>query len=112
MLICIFDFLLNKYKLKRLKKNITKYLLENKNEVIIQIIRNLLKEKDHTGMLPYNNGATAELMSRGIISLTSANNPVEFGDNNEMYTNYFLQPFIIKIIENNEGLKKKYYIKN
>lgn len=108
LLICVFDFIANKYKLKKLKKRITKYLLENKNEVIIQIIKELLKEKDHTGPLPYNNGATAELTSRGIISLTSANNPVEFGDNNEMFTNYFLQPFIIEIIENNEELRKKY----
>ena len=108
ILIFVFDELIKKIRIKKLKQKMETYLLKNNNKAIIGIIRGLLKEEDHTGVLQYNNGATAELVSRGIISLTSSNNPVDIGYNNEMYTNYFLQPFIIEIIENNEELRKKY----
>lgn len=108
ILIYIFDCFIKKHKTKVVKRKITKYLLENKNKAIIEIIKKLLKTEGHTCELQINSGAVAELTSRGIISLTTSNSPVDFGYNNEMFTNYFLQPFIIEIIENNEELRKKY----
>ena len=37
--------------------------------------------------------------------------PVDFGYNNEIYLNYFLEPWVVKLINSNSELKNKYKIK-
>lgn len=109
--VLVFDFFKKKYIIKATKKKIRKYLLNCKNKAVIDIIKSLLRQEDHTEKLQINNGAVAELTHRGIISLTTSNNPVDFGYDNEMYTNYFLQPFIVEIIREDVELKKKFNLK-
>ncbi len=103
-----------KIKSKKIKEKRIKYLLEldlTKTELIKQFI----KEKDHTLNLPTNSGNIIELSSYGIISTAGNIQAVTFGDiftgdENTMYINYFLQPWVIKLINEEKDLKDKFNI--
>ena len=86
------------------------FSVENKTA----LIKEFIKQKDHTLNLPTNNGVTVELNSLQVISFAGNMQPVTFGDifdgdENTMYVNYFLQPWVINLIEKEEVLKEKYF---
>ena len=104
--------IIEKIKYKKLKEKRTKYLLELDNEKT-QLINQFVKEKEHTLSLATNSGITVELSSYGLISPAGSTKLVTFGDiftgdENTMYINYFLQPWVISLIKENEELKKKF----
>lgn len=102
-------------KYRRFKEKGIKYLLEldsAKTELIIEFI----KEEEHTLSLATNSGITVELYSYGIICPAGSTQLVKFGDiftgdENTMYINYFLQPWVIKLIMEEEVLKNKFICK-
>ena len=104
--------IIEKIKSKKLKEKRIKYLLELDNEKT-QLINQFVKEKEHTLSLATNSGITVELSSYGLISPAGSTQLVTFGDiftgdENTMYINYFLQPWVISLIKENEQLKKKF----
>lgn len=108
--------IIEKMKYKKLKEKRIKYLLEldaTKTHLISQFI----KEREHTLSLATNSGNTIELSSYGVISPTENTQLVTFrdiftGDENTMYINYFLQPWVIKLIKDDEKLNNKFNYKN
>ena len=105
--------LINNYKSKKYIKKTIKYLVELDNNKT-NLIKKFIKQADHTLQLPTNNGTTVELSSNNIISLAGGTQPVSFGDifdgdENTMYLNYFLQPWVIQLIEKESILLEKYY---
>lgn len=108
ILVAIFDFFKNKYIQQAVLNRIRKFLINNKNEAINLIVKELYQVKDHTKTLPNENGAVAELRSRGIISLTSSSPVAYVGENNCLMVKYVLQPFVVNIIDKDENLIKKY----
>lgn len=105
--------IIEKYKSKRIIKMRIKYL-KGLDENKTALIKEFIKQKDHTLNLPTNNGVTVELNSMQVISFAGNMQPVTFGDifdgdENTMYVNYFLQPWVINLIEKEEVLKEKYF---
>lgn len=108
--------IIEKYKTKRIIKRRIKYLLEL-DENKTKLIKKFINQKDHTLNLPTNNGVTVELNSMQVISFAGNMQPVTFGDifdgdENTMYINYFLQPWVINLTEKEEALREKYYGKS
>lgn len=104
--------IIEKIKYKKLKEKRTKYLLELNDEKT-HLINQFIKEKEHTLSLATNSGITVELSSYGLISPACNTQLVTFGDiftgdENTMYINYFLQPWVINLIKENDELKKKF----
>lgn len=97
----------NKYKNARLKKGRIKYLF-NLDDTKVKIIKSFIKDSTHTLKMNQNDGLTQELSYFGIISLAGTTQAVDFGFNNEMYLYYFLQPWVINLINSNDELTKKY----
>ena len=95
---------------KKLKKAQIKYLLDAE-PYKVKMIQGFIKNKTHTLQVNANDGLTVELSHFGIISMAGSTQPVDFGYGNELYLNYFLQPWVIKLIDSNEELKKKYKVK-
>lgn len=105
--------IIKKYKIRRLRKLRIKYLIDfdgNKTK----LIKRFIKERDHTLELATNNGVTVELNCNQVIApagntqLFSFGN-VLYGDENTVYIKYFLQPWVINLIEKEELLRKKFY---
>lgn len=108
--------IIEKMKYKKLKEKRIKYLLEL-DATKTQLINQFIKEKEHTLSLATNSGITIELSSYGVISPAGNTQLVTFGDiftgdENTMYINYFLQPWVNKLIKDDEGLKNKFNYKN
>lgn len=61
--------------------------------------------------LPVNDGLTSELSYFCLISLAGGTQAVDFDFDNMMYARYFLQPWVINIINKNENLCKKFLSK-
>lgn len=97
----------NKIDNNKLKKGRTKYLL-NVDKTKAKLIKAFIKEETHTLKLNQNDGLTQELSYFGIISLAGSTQAVDFGYDNEMYLYYFLQPWVINLINSNDELIKKY----
>lgn len=95
---------------KKMRKARINYLL-NADNYKVKLIKGFIKEETHTLQIQQNDGLTVELEHLGLISMAGNTQPVDFGYNNEMYLRYFLQPWVINLINNNEELKKKYKIK-
>ena len=107
--------IIGKIKDKKLKEKRIKYLLEL-DSTKTSLINQLIKEEDHTLSLATNSGNTIELSSYGVISVAGNTQLVTWGDiftgdENTMYINYFLQPWVIKLIKEDERLKKKFNYK-
>lgn len=104
-----------KYKKKKHIKKTIKYLANlDKNKT--NLIKKFIKQVDHTLQLPVNNGTTVELRNNNIISLAGGTQPVSLGnifdrDETTMYLNYFLQSWVIQLIEKESILMEKYYEK-
>lgn len=107
---------IKKIQYKKLKEKREKYLLEL-DSTKTNLINKFIREAEHTLSLATNSGNTIELTSYGIISPAGNTQLVSFGDiftddENTMYINYFLQPWVIKLIKENEELRKKFNYKN
>lgn len=102
----VYNFVVQKYDLKTCKKEQERLLL-NLSKEKVEVVQKLLNQRTHTLMLPMNNGLIVELQYYDIISpagqthITSAVNP---------QINFFLQPWVIERIKENEELQKKFYI--
>lgn len=103
----IYKKIKGKMENKRLKKSQKKYLL-NADEMKLKTIKAFIKNDTHTLKLNQNDGLTQELSYFGIISLAGNTQALDFGYNNEMYFSYFLQPWVINIINEDDELIKKY----
>ena len=112
ILLCtiIYDKIKKRIENKRLKQAQIKYLIDAEQPKV-KLIKELIKEDTHTLALSVNNGLTTELLHFGIISLAGNTQPVDFYNNSEMYLKYFLQPWVIKLINETKELKNKYKIK-
>lgn len=97
----------NKYENVQLRKGQIKYLLAL-DKTKVKIIKSFIKENTHTLKMNQNDGVTQEFSYFGIISLAGNTQAVDFGYDNEMYLYYFLQPWVIKLINSNDELAKKY----
>ncbi len=106
----IADKVIKRVKNKKLKEAQIKYL-KDAEKAKVELIREFIKEETHTLSLVVNNGLTTELTHFGIISLAGNTQPVDFGYNSEMYLKYFLQPWVITLINESDELRKKYKIK-
>ena len=100
-------YILKKYKNRKLMNKRKKYLLEV-DKTKLKIIKNFIKNDTHTLKLNQNDGLTQEFLFYGMISMAGSTQTVDFGYDNEIYLYYFLQPWVIKLINENEELKKKY----
>ena len=116
VLLIIWSFKQIKEKIinKKIKENRIKYLLEL-DTAKTGLIKRFIKEKDHTLNLPTNSGNTIELSSYGLISPAGNTQLVTFGDvfngdANTMYINYFLQPWVIKLIKDEKVLNEKFSV--
>ena len=109
-LIIIFKKVKSLIDSKKMRKARINYLL-NADNYKVKLIKDFIKEETHTLQIQQNDGLTVELEHLGLISMAGNTQPVDFGYNNEMYLRYFLQPWVINLINNNEELKKKYKIK-
>lgn len=96
-----------KIKYRLLKKKQIIYLL-NAEKSKVKLLKNFIKDETHTLQINQNDGLTVELAHFGIISMAGGSQAVDLGYNNEMYVIYFLQPWVIKLINENDELKKIY----
>lgn len=96
-----------KIKYMLLKKKQIKYLL-NAEKSKVKLLKNFIKDETHTLQINQNDGLTVELEHFGFISMAGSTQAVDFGYNNEMYIIYFLQPWVINLINENDELKKIY----
>lgn len=106
----VFDKIKKKIENKKLKEAQIKYLM-NAEQAKVKLIKEFIKDETHTLSIPMNNGLTSELSHFGIISLAGNTQPVDFGYDSEMYIKYFLQPWVINLINDEEKLQDKYKIK-
>ena len=72
--------------------------------------KEFIKDKTHTLSLPMNDGLILELQYFGIINAAGNTQLADMGYDNSVYIKYFLQPWVIGIISNNEELSKKYKV--
>ncbi len=105
ILIKVYKFFENKYISKKFRESTIKYLTELKNETEIEVIKMLLKEDDYTLELPMNSGVIIKLQQCGIITPAGSTHFVSMPSPE---IPYFLQPYVIKCIEEDEKLKKKF----
>ena len=110
LIIKIFKIIKKRIEESRLEKNRIKYL-ENSDKTKVKLIKVFLKEETHTLQLPVNDGLTSELSYFCLISLAGGTQAVDFDFDNMMYARYFLQPWVINIINKNENLRKKFLSK-
>lgn len=99
----------NKIDDRKVKKGRIKYLL-NADKSKTNLIKEFIKDKTHTLSLPMNDGLILELQYFGIINATGNTQLADMGYDNSVYIKYFLQPWVIGIISNNEELSKKYKV--
>lgn len=92
---------------KKLIKNQIKYLKEL-DKTKTNFIREFIKEDSHTLNVCMNNGSVIELSHFGIISIAGGTQPVDIDYDNSIYAKYFLQPWVIKRINQDEELKNKF----
>lgn len=96
-----------KIKYRLLKKKQIKYLL-NAEKSKVKLLKKFIKAETHTLQINQNDGLTVELAHFGFIAMAGSTQAVDFGYNNEMYVIYFLQPWVINLINENDELKKIY----
>ncbi len=98
----------NKVKDYKLKKGRIEYLLRaDKSKT--NLIKEFIKNETHTLSLPMNDGLILELEHFMIIS-TAGNTQLANYDYGNVYLKYFLQPWVLNVIINNDELKKKFKI--
>ncbi len=98
--------IIRKYTGMKDRKGRIKYLLDM-DKAKTNLIKSFLKESNHTLDLSMNDGITVELEYMEIISKAGGTQFVNFyGD--MAVLKYFLQPWVLKIINEDEQLKKKF----
>ena len=90
---------------KKLVKVQTKYL-KRKTSQQVAVIQQFINEPTHTLQLPYNNGLVIELQHLKIITPAGQTHLVDMSDPR---IQYFLQPWVIQRIDNDEELRQKFY---
>ena len=103
----IFKKINNKISNKKLKKGRIKYLL-NADKNKINLIKQFIKDDTHTLILPMNDGLVIELNYYSIITMAGGTQLVDMGFDNSVNIRYFLQPWVISLITNNDELREKY----
>lgn len=104
----IIEKIKNKIKTHKYKKRRIEYLLRiDKSKT--NLIKEFIKNETHTLSLPMNNGSVLELEYLKIIS-TAGNTQLANYDYDDVYLKYFLQPWVLDLIINNDELKKKFKI--
>ena len=97
----------DKFSNKKMIKNQIKYLKEL-DKTKTNFIKEFIKEKSHTLTVCMNDGNVIELDHFGIISMAGRTQPVDIDFDNSIYVKYFLQPWVLKRINQDEDLKKKF----
>lgn len=99
----IYKKIKEKYDNKKYKEARIKYLKQlDKSKT--DIIQRFIDCKDHTMALPANNGSIIELENFGLITL-AGNTQLVYDDFQLLY---FLQPWVMRIISEDEELKQKF----
>lgn len=102
----IYHYFHDKRESKKLVEAQTKYL-KSMNPEQIAVIREFLNEPTHTLLLPYNNGLVIELQHFYIITPAGQTHLVDMSN---PQIQYFLQPWVIQRIKNNEELRQKFLL--
>lgn len=102
----IYHYFHDKSESKKLVEVQTKYL-KGMNPEQIAVIREFLNEPTHTLLLPYNNGLVIELQHFCIITPAGQTHLVDISN---PQIQYFLQPWVIQRIKNNEELRQIFFI--
>lgn len=92
---------------KKMIKYQIKYLKEL-DKAKTNFIREFIDEESHTLNVCMNNGNVIELSHFGIISIAGGTQPVDIDFDNSVYAKFFLQPWVLKRINQDEDLKKKF----
>lgn len=92
---------------KKLIKNQIKYLKEL-DKTKTNFIKEFIKEESHTLNVCMNNGSVIELSYFGLISIAGGTQLVNIDFDNSINAKYFLQPWVLKRINQDEALKKKF----
>lgn len=101
----VYYYFHDKSSSKKLVEAQTKYLKRmNRQQVVL--IREFINDPTHTLELPYNNGLVIELQHLQIITPAGQTHLVDMLD---PHIKYFLQPWVIQRINNDEELKQKFY---
>lgn len=100
-------YISNKISNRKIKKGKIKYLMNaDKNKT--NLIKEFINDSTHTLTLPMNDGLVIELSHFGIITMAGGTQLVDMGFDNSVNLKYFLQPWVINLIKNNDELKEKY----
>ena len=94
-----------KYNLKKLKEAQTKFLMKMDGEKV-DLINEFIQQPTHTMMLPMHDGLVIELQHYNIISPAGQTHMVSMP--NPQIT-FFLQPWVLERIKENEELQMKFY---
>ena len=108
MIIKLCKYLKERYDMKKLRKAQINYLKEL-NPTKTKMIKAFLKEEDNTISVNYLNGVTQQLLSLKIISFAGNTVPTGIYDDDLMPIVCFLQPWVIKMINEDQELKNKFY---
>lgn len=106
----IFKIIKKKVEDRKVLKGKIKYLL-NLDKEKTKLIKEFIKKDDHTLALNYNSGITQELSSYLVITQAGSTQALTFGYGDEMILKYFLQPWVMNVINKSDELKEKYNIK-
>ena len=90
--------------LRKMKIRYLKELDANKTN----IIKNFIQEESHSLTACMNDANIIELSYYEVVSIAGRTQFVDVGDDNSMYIKYFLQPWVLKLINQNEELKNKF----
>ena len=90
--------------LRKMKIRYLKELDANKTN----IIKNFIREESHSLTASMNDGNIIELSYYGVVSVAGGTQFVDIGNDNSMYIKYFLQPWVLKLINQDEELKDKF----
>ena len=101
----IYKAISGKHNLKKLKEAQTKFLMKLDGEKV-DLINTFIQQTTHTLMLPMNDGLVIELQHYSVISPAGQTHMVSMP--NPQIT-FFLQPWVLERIKENEELQKKYY---
>lgn len=94
-----------KHNLKKLKEAQTKFLMKVDSEKVY-LINTFIQQPTHTMMLPMHDGLVIELQRYNVISPAGQTHMVSML--NPQIT-FFLQPWVLKRINENEELQTKFY---
>ena len=98
------ELVVEQINFRRVKREQIKYLSEL-DSLKTNLIIKFLQMPTHTLLLPFDDGVTAELNGYGIISLTSS---IQTLSHEGYEVNYFLQPWVRKLIKEEKQLQKKF----